>query len=398
MARRLNFGHAGGSVPLYNLYEDWRDEKLQIIEAGYNPATSEPLDERLLGAIQGRSLGLLESLQAGELRLLEASPDTKADFATFLWEPISANFYQGYDYVEAQWEKFLGTIDLTSFDEVRIKGVNGLTGIGKVGDLGEYPGLRRSVRPEAAIVLETYGGVYGMGRKLLRSRGADVLVRDIPEQLGIAFGDFVTRLFVAMVVANPNAPDGVAMYHASRGNTVTTALSEDTVVDAAVWLRTRVDPDNRPITTKIRSAVVQNDRPALRLRQILNSQMVQFLGVASAAATPTDQSGRGNSNPIASSDLIPADGIVVDPWFPDANDVYYFGDPKRNPAFVAAFLDGQRKPMLGMADTTVMHLQNSNGSGHDPYSYEGDSIDYKGRHDVGITAVEPLSTYRQTPA
>lgn len=387
MSRRLNFGHWGGRIDLFEFFEDWREDRVRCMEAGVNPRTRKPFEGRLL-----------EAYQAGDLRLLEASPDAKADFSTFLWEPISASFYRGYDYVESQWERFLGVEGVNSFDEVRIKGVNGLTGIGYVGELGEYPGMRRSVRPEAAIVVDTYGGVYALTRKLLRSKGAEVLTEDIPEQLGIAFGDFITRMFVAMVVSNPNAPDGTAMYHSSRGNTVTTALSEDTVVDAAVWLRTRVDPDNRPIQSRIRSVIVQNDRPALRLRQILNSQMVQFLGVASAAATPTDQSGRGNSNPIASSDLIPADGIVVDPWWPDANDVYYFGDPNRNPAFVAAFLDGQRRPMLGMADPTVMHLRNSAGSGHDPYTYEGDTIEYKGRHDVGVTAIEPLSTYRQNPA
>jgi hypothetical protein len=383
MSRRLTFGRWGGPIELFDIFEDWRDERARLIEAGVNPSTGEAFGPHVL-----------EALQTGNMRLLEASPDTKADFSTFLWEPIQANFYRGYSYVESEWKKFLGHESLNSFDEVRIKGVNGLTGIGLVGDLGEYPGMRRTVRPEAAIVLETYGAVYAQTRKLLRSKGAEVLTRDIPEQMGQAFADFITRLFIAMVVANPNAPDGVAMYHSSRGNTTTAALSEDSVVDAAVWLRTRVDPDNRPIATNIRSVIVQNDRQALRLRQIMNSQLTGIVNNDIA----TTAMGRGNMNPIAGSDLIPSDGVSINPWFPDANDVYYFGDPDRNPAFVAAFLDGQEKPMIGMADATVMHLSNSNGSGHDPYSYEGDSIDYKGRHDVGVSAVEPLSTYRQTPA
>lgn len=383
MARRLTFGRWGGPIELFDIYEDWRDEKQALVAAGVNPRTGQQLDARLL-----------EAVQTGNMRLLEASPDTKADFATFMWEPVQANFYQGYTYVESQWKRVLGIESLNSFDEVRIKGVNGLTGIGLVGELGEYPGMRRTVRPEAAIVLETYGAVYAQTRKLLRSKGAEVLTQDIPQQMGQAFADFITRLFIALVVANPNAPDGLPMYDAGRGNSTVAALSEDSLVDAAVWLRTRTDADNRPIQSNIRSAVVQNDRPALRLRQIVNSQLTGIVN----NDIPTSTMGRGTMNPIAASGILPADGIVIDEWWPDANDVYYFGDPDKNPAFVAAFLDGQERPMLGMADATVMHLSNSSGSGHDPYSYEGDTVDYKGRHDVGVTAVEPLSTYRQTPA
>lgn len=386
MGRRLDFGRWAGPVETFDIYEDWRDERLALIEAGVNPKTGEPFEGHVL-----------EALQSGRYQVLEASPDTKADFATFMWEPIQANFYRGYEYVESQWSRYMGKVSLNSFDEVRIKGINGLTGIGLVGEIGTYPGMRRTFRPEAAIVLDTYGGEYAMTRKLLRSKGIDVITSRNPEDLGIAMGEFQTRMFVALIVANPVAPDGVTMYNASRGNLVVAALSEDTVVDAAVWLRTRKDPDNRPIRVRLRTAVVQNDRQALRLRQIMNSQTLQLTGV-STTAQANDTFGRGTMNPIADSDIIPADGVIIDPYFPDANDVYFFSDPDRMAAFVAAHLDGQEKPMIGMADATVMHLSNSNGSGHDPYTFQGDSIDYKLRHDVGAAAVEPLGTYALKPA
>jgi len=366
--RRLDHGRWGGPVELFDIYEAWRDEKLACQESGFDPAT---------GAA-----------------LLEASPDSKADFASFLWEPVQHNFYSAYEMVASQWSKYVGITDVSSFDEVRIKGINGLTGIGYVGELGEYPGARRSFRPEAALVVDTYGTTYAMTRKLLRSQGADKLVQRNPQDLGVEASQFVTQLIVSMIVANPNAPDGVAMYHASRGNTVVAVLSEDAVVDAAVWLRTRRDPDNRPIVVSLRTAVVQNDRQALRLRQIVNSQLVGH-----TQNDPLDTKfTRGTMNPIADAGIIPSDGIIIDQFFPDANDVYFFADPDRLPAFTAGFLDGKREPMIGMADATVMHLSNSNGNGHDPYSFEADTIDYKVRLDVGVSAVDPLGTYRITPA
>lgn len=386
MGRRLDYGRWGGPIETFDVYEDWRDERTNLIEAGINPRTGQPFEG-----------DLLEALQAGNSRLLEASPDTKADFATFMWEPLAPNYFRGYERVEAQYKRFMGIETVNSFDEVRIKGINGMTGIGLVGELGTYPGLRRTFRPEAAIVVDTYGGEYAMTRKLLRSNGIDKITQRNPEDLGEAMGDFVTRLFVALIVANPNAPDGAPMYSGARGNLVVAALSEDAVVDAAVWLRTRKNPDGRPIRVRLRTAVVQNDRQALRLRQIMNSQTLQLTGVGTTPQA-NDTFGRGTMNPIADSDIIPSDGVIIDPYFPDANDVYFFADPDRMPAFVAAFLDGQEKPMIGMADATVMHLSNSNGSGHDPYSFQGDAIEYKMRHDVGASAIEPLGTYKLAPA
>lgn len=383
MGRRLEFGRWGGPIETFDVYEAWRDERLRLVEAGINPATGQPFEGELL-----------EAFQQGHI--LEASPEAKADFATFMWEPIQANFYKGYEYVEAQYKRFVGIESVNSFDEVRIKGINGLTGIGYVGELGTYPGLRRTFRPEAAIVVDTYGGEYALTRKLLRSQGIDKIVQRNPNDLGEAMADFITRMIVALIVANPDAPDGDPVMSAGRGNLVVGDLSEDSLVDAAVWLRTRKDPDNRPIRVRLRTAVVQNDRQALRLRQITNSQTLQIQTGGTAEAN--DEFGRGTLNPIAQSDIIPADGVVIDPYFPDANDVYFFADPDRLPAFVAAFLDGQERPMIGMSDATVMHLSNSNGNGHDPYTFQGDRIEYKIRHDVGVSAVEPLGVYRLAPA
>lgn len=381
---RTDFGRWGGHIETFDIYESWRDDRLSCLEAGVYPVTR---PER--GWVKGQPIQ--------NMAVLEASPDSKADFATFMWEPVQANFYQGYTYVESQFRRYVGIESVNSFDEVRIKGINGLSGIGYVGELGEYPGLRRTFRPEAAIVVDTYGGEYALTRKLLRSNGIDRIVQRNPMDLGSAMGDFITRLIIAFVVANPNAPDGNPMYYSGRGNLATVDVTEDSVVDAAVWMRTRTDPDGRPISANIRSAVVQNDRVALKLRQIMNSQVVQYLGVGTTP-TPADQFGRGTLNPLNGSELIPADGVVIDPWLPDAQNVYFFADPDVNPAFVAAFLDGQEQPMIGMADATVMHLSNSNGSGHDPYSFHGDKIEYKLRHDIGVTAVEPLTTYEISPS
>ena len=386
---RTDFGKWGYNETMA-LYEAYRDERFQLMESGLNP---NDLDAD--GIAQPFAEDLLEALNSGGLdALLEAAPDAKADFANFLWEPIQANFYKGYDNVAGQWDRYVDVVSVNSFDEVRIKGINGLTGIGYVGELGERPGMRRSFRPEAALVVDTYGGDYAMTRKLIRSNGAKALLDRVPTDMGDEMAVFITRLIISLIVANPTAPDGTAMYHASRGNTVTAALSEDTLVDAAVWLGTRVDPDGRPIQVTLRSAVVQNMRQSLRLRQIVNSQLVGHTENDPATTHFT----RGTMNPIADAGIIPSDGIIVDPYFPDANDVYFFADPAKLPAFMVGFLDGKRRPSLFRKAPDAQHISQSSGSGDDPYQYEERTLQWGAEIDTGVSAVDPLGTYRLTPA
>jgi hypothetical protein len=163
-----------------------------------------------------------------------------------------------------------------------------------------------------------------------------------------------------------------------------------------VWLGSRRNADGEPIEVTLRTAVTQNMRSALLLRQAVKSQqtMIQNGGTPEAAS----RFGRGTDNPIPDSGILPADGVVVDRWLPDAQDVYYFGDPADNPAVVAAFLDGQRKPMIGMTDATIMHLQISSGSGHDPYTMPGQTLEWWTRQDVGVGTYEPLGGFKQSPA
>lgn len=382
---RTDFGVWTGHVPLFDTYENWRDYRLQCVEAGVNPRTGQPFEGQLL-----------EAFASGNRAILEASPDTKADFATFLWEPVVANHEKGFDTVAPIWDRYVGIRSVSTFDPVRTKRTNGLTGIGYVGELGEFPGLRRTFGPDSSIVVDTYGGEYAMTRKLLRSQGVQELVARNPADLGTAAGNFVTRMIIAFIVANPNASDGLPLFSSTRGNLVTTPIGIDALVDAATWLGSRRNADNEPIDVQLRSAVTQNQRSALLLRQAVKSQQVMLQNGGTPEAA--NRFGRGTDNPIPDSGILPADGIVIDRWLPDAQDIYYFGDPANNPAVVAAFLDGQRKPMIGMTDATIMHLANSAGSGMDPYTMPGQSLEWWTRLDVGVATYEPLGGYKQSPA
>jgi hypothetical protein len=350
-----DFGHFGKPCLVFEMLKDWRQERLAAIEAG---------------------------------RVLEASPDGKADFAAFFDGPVNSSFYGGYDRAESAWQRFVMRDAATDFKEKKIRGLAGISGFGYVGDLGEYPGLRRAFRPEASIVVDTYGGVYQISRQAIRNDETRRILTTGPDEMGYGAGVFITEMIISLIVSNPLAPDGLPMYSTVRGNEVTDPLSAEALIDGTTFLQTQRNDDGRPIRVRARTLAVQNDRQAAIARRELQSQ-----GVIQVATTQESEFGTGNMN--AANGILPADGIVVDPFFPDPNDWYLFADPDQVPAFAASFLDGQERPFIGLKDPYVRSVY---GAGVDPYTFELDSLDYKVRFDVGAAPVDPRGSYRGRPA
>jgi hypothetical protein len=372
---RTDFGRFGRPLKTIALYEDWRDEVLELQEA------AEGGDE-----------------EAGR-ELAEASPDGKADFATFLYGNVRVAFYTGYERAEMQWKRYAGKDEAVDFREKRIKGFNGMQGIGYVGDLGDRPGMRRSFRPEASIMVDTYGGEYKITRQALRNDDTNQLLSRTPGDMGYAAGIFIQQTIVALIVSNPTAPDGLPTYSTSRptnggvaGNASTAFLSEDSLLDGVVWMQTQRDDDNRPIVVKANLLVVQNDRMAAIARRSLNSQVTgireELSGLGAGAM------GVGTNNPLAEGGMLPG-GVVVDNFFPDPHDWYLFADPDQLPAFTMSFLDGEETPFVGMREP---HIRSVNGSMMDPYSWDLRSLDFITEFDFGAAPVETRATYRSVVA
>lgn len=319
--------------------------------------------------------------------------DTRADFAEFLAGPIRRSMYQGYSRVQPQYRRYARVENAQDFREMRITGLNALRGIGYVGEHGEYPEMQRTDRPSATIAVDTYGGNYKITRHLIRNDDTNELLNRVPSDMGLDAGRFVAETLVAHVVSNPTAPDGDPMFEASpgRGNQVTAALSEDSLADAVSFMEGQTDDDGHPILIRARTLVVKSARMQLIANRILNSQETGTnLSYSSpAAGTGSNVFDKGTLNPLQG--ILPADGVVRDPFFLDPNDWYLFSDPSDVPGFAIAFLDGQEAPFVGLKNPMV---RNALGPGEDPYEYEIDTIDFKVRLDFGVAPVDPRGVYR----
>jgi hypothetical protein len=347
------YGHFGRPIRLLEAYIDWRDERLELAES-----------------------------------------DSKADFPEFLFGPIRRSLYQGYSRVQPQYRRYARIESAQDFRETRIVGLNSLTGIGYVGDHGEYPEMRRTERVGAGVVVDTYGGVYSITRQLIRNDDTNELLNRIPEDMGRAAGRFVVDALVAIIENPGNAPDGAAFFSSGRGNQGTAALSEDALATAISAMEQQLDFDGYPIVVTPTTLIVQSPRMQLTANRIINSQLtgtaVNWTGAAGVGADVMD---KGNLNPL--NGILPNDGVIREPYFHDANDWYLFADPNDVPAFALAFLDGQEAPFVGLKNPVV---RNALGPGEDPYEFDIDTIDYKVRLDFGAANVDPKGAYRSVVA
>ena len=346
-----DYGHWGRPLRLFESYLSWRDHQLALIDAG---------------------------------ELSEA--DSKADFPEYLYGPISRSLWSGYQTKAAQWERYVGVQSVSDFRETRLRGLNLLRGIGYVGDHGEYPAMRRTERPPAGIAVDTYGGTYSLTRHLIINDDSGELLNRNPRDMGAAAARYIGEAVIALIESNPLAPDGAVMYSVGRGNQGVAPLSEASLVAAVSWMEGQMDDDGEKIVVTPDRLVVKTASMELIARRILQSQTT---GITTGTATGTEVFDKGTLNAVQG--LLPADGVIREPWASDANDWYLFANPAENPAFAIAFLNGRREPFIGLKNPEV---RNALGPGVDPYTFELDSVDFKVRHDFGVAPFDPKTTYR----
>lgn len=331
---------------------------------------------------------LLEAEQSTRLteseRLIEA--ETKIDFADWLHGYVAASFYQAYEENQSQWRSYAGVKQVRDFKEHRIKGRNRLTGFGYIGDHGHYPGMRRTFRPEASLLIDTYGAEHEITRQAIINQETEEFLNQDPEDMGSQAADYLARAIIALIVSNPNAPDGAPMYSSGRGNQVTAELSEASLLTAWSRMQDMRDDDDRPIRVTPRHIIVKNKTMGAIVDRIINSQTTG----ATANDTASSVMDKGTRNPLAYSG-IPADFTVEEPYMPDANDWYLMADPGRQAAFLVGLLRGQEDPFIGREEGTVRSVS---GGVLDPYQRRVDKIAWKVRWDIGVSAIEPRFTAR----
>lgn len=356
---------------------------------------------RPVDAIEGwwgqvEKLALESALPTENARLIEAQ--TRLDFATYLYSYVATSFYKAYESASPRWREYAAVKELPDFNEHRIKGKNRLSGVGYIGEHGHYPGARRTFRPEASIMLDTYGVIQEITRQALLTQGVRELVADEPQEMAQAFEDFLARAVIALMVANPVAPDGDRMASIARGNLTTAPLSEASFIDACTWFDEQEDADGNPINNDARHLILKSTRLATVANRIIRSQLTGASapgadGTGTSSTTPD----KGTRNAIIDTVNIPGDFVLKEKFWPVATDWTLVADPSKIPAFMVGLLQGQQRPTL-LRENPSMQVIGGGGGAPDPYQVAVDKLATKGRWDLGLSAVDPLGWYAGRPA
>ena len=357
---RRNYGIWGKPLQIFEQFEDFREDPdvLAMLAEG-------------TGGVEGRP-----------------------DFPIFLQTVIRNRVRERYAAIAQKWQMYTGRESTQDFREVTVSQLNGLWGMEKIPEFGEYPRLRSSEEPGPAFAVAKHGGIYEVTMELVLNDDADTILGRIPREIGRMAGEYVSLAVVAYIESNPTYIDSQPFFSAAHNNELTGAAAdptEDNLVTIIEAMKTRRDPNGVPYSLTPRRILVRSQRQKLIFNRILNSQLTGVTTTYTPAAQGNPIFDRGTTNPLYG--LLPGDAVIDEPWFNDPNDWYLLADIADRPAFIVAFLRGRTEPFIGRANPQVSAI----GGGDDPYTMEFDSIPFKVRHIFGTGMGDPNAMHRMRP-
>jgi hypothetical protein len=333
----------------------------------------------------GRPLTLFEGYKewaAGDdAKALNEAAHSTSDFATYLGGVLRKRFYDVFKARTTDWTKYAQKVNLNDFRSTDAAvGLTEFSDLLEVAEEGEYKYGTLGERSGPTVRLRTYGRLMQMTRQLLINDDMGLLQR-VPTAMARAARRTLQDDVLSVLIDNPDAHDGNPLFSVAHGNTGTAALSEAALEAAILAVMTQTNEDGKPLAVDMNSLTLTVPTSLMfTARRILQSTEIN-----------QTTAGAGTKNVL--NDIVTLD---VEPLLPDQTDWFIFSSIEDSDAkpIVLGLLNGNETPAL-MQKTTVQML----GSGaFDPYNLEVDSIDYKVRHDWGVSAGEWRVAYKSVVA
>lgn len=316
---------------------------------------------------------------------------TTDDFPYLFGDVIDRQLLAAYSAYPNTWQNYAKRARVRDFRTVKRFGVYGgdtrLTAV--VGQDGEYLYDKMNEDSPYSYAVAKYGRKMPFAWETMINDDLDAL-KDVPERFGRAAARaeewFVTNLFVD--ASGPHA----SFYTGGNANIVTSnpALSISALQTAFTVLASQTEQNGEPIMIDVVRLVVP---PALEVtaQNILNA--VQLWLDTNAAA------GTAQQNLVTQNWMKTRVGLDVNPYIPlvattaNANTSWFlFAEPNNGrPAMELGFLIGHEQPEVFMKAPNQVPV---GGGAQDPMNgdFETDSIEYKVRHVLGGTRMDPKMT------
>lgn len=310
---------------------------------------------------------------------------TTSDFPYLLGAVFDRELLAQYEATPSVWQAFARRTTVRDF---RAKELVDLLGgqaiLDKVGEGAEYP-ARKVTEAKYSLTVAKRGARIPLTWEMVVNDDLDAF-RDLPNRLAISARETEDYLATALLVKSTGAE--TAFFKSANENAPTALPLTTENLDAALSaISTRKDSDGRPIIVNGTVLVVP---PALetQARKILDATELRFTDAGTGLTTITQNYLRGRVT------------LVVDPWLTviavDAKaGTRWFVLPaptSARPALAVGFLRGNEEPDLRVRANTGNRV---GGGVIDPMQgdFDDDTIQYRVRHVLGASHVDPKATY-----
>jgi ATP-dependent protease ClpP protease subunit/phage major head subunit gpT-like protein len=278
----------------------------------------------------------LRELPGDKMSLIAlAFTHSTSDFPLLLANTAQKAMMKGYDEADETFQvwttagslpdfKVQSTVDLGSFPALR-----------KVGEGAEYKYITVGERREQRV-LATYGERFAITRQAIINDDVDAFSR-LPRKMGRAAIRTVGDLAYAVLTANANMADGVALFHASHGNLQTAAVPSTATIDqmrVAMARQKDVGQTTGSLNIRMRYAIVPVTLQGAA--NVVRDSEFEVGGTSTTKANTVPNSVRNTFE------------VVSDARLDDASTTIYYGaaDPAMHDTVVVDYLDGNQAPTL----------------------------------------------------
>lgn len=298
-------------------------------------------------------------IHSGHLSKMEvvaaAFTHTGSDFPSLLANVAEKSMQKGYDEAEETFQKWTSVGSLPDFKVAGRPDLNDFPSLAQVREGAEYKSVTIGERNEN-IQLATYGNKFSITRQAIINDDLMAFTK-IPRKFGGAAIRTVGDLVYAILTANPNMADGVALFHATHANLLAAAAISTPAVDAMRVAMAKQAAGGKALNIRMAHLIVP---VALEGAALIVANSEYEVGTATKNNT-TPNTMRGLFTVIADARL---DAASASSWYGVAN-------PGMHDTIEVAYLDGQQAPVLEQQK-----------------GWDIDGVEFKVRLDAGVKALD----------
>lgn len=260
---------------------------------------------------------------------------SSSDFPQLLGNTAQKALLRGYNDAEESFSKFTRPVPVSDFKATTLAGLGLFSSLDIVPESGEYKYGKFS-DTGSPIKLVTYGKMFAISRQAVINDDLGVL-SDVPRKMGMAAKRSVGDAVFGLLNSNPVLADGVALFHATHKNLITSGsvISTTSVDGMRVLMATQTTADGQVIRVPLKYLVVPVGLGGLA-RTVLESQFEVS----------------GGKNLTTPNIVRNTFEVVEDPRLDAASATAWYGvaDPNMFDGIVVGYLDGKQEPYLESKD------------------------------------------------